>query len=232
MVKYTPDSMGARHGPRSVLRLYRLPPGGRVPRRTGQSRRSALRGLRRRARAADAPRRRLRRRHGAGGGLIMPIRYMFNSRKREQLWLREKGKARIAGRGPLPICNLCDRAVREQDAWDESHVPHMPKAFGGKVTGIAHHLCNITHGATVVRKAVEKSNRVRRKHIGAAGRGLGRYPMRGGPRGAFKIGVGGGRQPRTTSAERHAAMIASRTLRDADGNPIGVWAPDPPHVEG
>jgi hypothetical protein len=56
--------------------------------------------------------------------------------------------------------------------------------------------------------------------------------MRGGRRDNFKIAVGGGRKPRLTGAERHAAFVASRALHDADGNPIGVWAPGQPHAEG
>ncbi len=136
----------------------------------------------------------------------------FNSKRREQLWQREKFAACQAGRGDLPICNLCDLPVFETDAWDESHHPGRAKAFGGRVVGIAHHACNHQHGAAVVTPAVAKSNRIRRKHIGAAGPGLGKYPMRGGRRDRIKKTMRGEVILRLTGAERHALMMARREI--------------------
>src|ERR1035437_488055 len=99
---------------------------------------------------------------------------LFGSKSRQALWQREQLAAHLAGRGPLPICNLCGLAVKPSDCWEESH-SGAPKAFGGKSTGIAHHRCNHEHGAEVVVPAAAKAKRVYRKHIGAAGVGLGRY---------------------------------------------------------
>ena len=142
----------------------------------------------------------------------MRYRPMFNSRMREALWLREKNKAYLAGRGKLPICNICDLPVCEQDAWDESHNPAKAKAFGGKATGIAHRLCNRQHGAAVVTPAVAKSNRVRRFHIGASGPGLGRYTMSGGRWSPLTKTFRHGVQLRLTGAERHALTMAKRAI--------------------
>ncbi len=152
------------------------------------------------------------------------VRHMFNSKQREQLWLREKGKARIAGRGTLPICNLCDLPVAETDDWDESHDPAKAKAFGGKATGVAHRVCNQRHNNAVVTPAVAKSNRIRRKHIGAQKPGMGRFAMRGGRRSNERKTMAGEVVRRTNGAQRRVAMMAKLALRDADGNPIGVWA--------
>lgn len=141
-------------------------------------------------------------------------RRMFNSKRRETIWLRARFDAAQASRGPLPICNICDLPVLETDDWDESHHLHKPRAFGGgdgvEHVGVAHHLCNLRHGAEVVTPAVAKSNRIRRKHIGAQKPGMGRHAMRGGRRAPFKIAIGGGTKPRLTNAERHRAFIERR----------------------
>jgi hypothetical protein len=152
--------------------------------------------------------------------------YRFNSKRRENAWYAAKAAARVAGLGSNPICNLCSRPVLETDAWDESHDPGKAKVFGGKETGVAHRRCNHDHGAKVVTPMKAKADRVRRRHIGASGPGLGKSPMRGGRRDNFKITMGGGRKPRLTGAERHAAMVAKLALKAPDGTPIGLWAPD------
>lgn len=161
----------------------------------------------------------------------MAYRPKFNSKKREALWQREKLAAYKAGLGSLPICNLCNRPVREQDAWDESHAPERPKAFGGKSTGIAHRLCNHEHGAKVVTPAVAKSNRVRAFHIGASGPGLGKSPMRAGRRSPISKSFGKGVVRRTTLSERLAATRAALCLTAADGTPVGLWADDAPQLQ-
>ena len=155
-------------------------------------------------------------------------RRMFNSKRRETVWLRGKHKAFMDGRGAQPICPHCDLPVFETDDWDECHHPHKPRAFGGgdalDAVTPGHRLCNRRHGAQVVAPLKAKADRVRRKHIGAQRQGMGRFAMRGGRRSSERKTIAGGVVRRTTGAERHAAMIASRALRDADGNPIGVWA--------
>ena len=134
--------------------------------------------------------------------------------KREALWDREAKLACAAGRGPDPICNRCDLAVTPGQDWDESHEP-VAAAFGGHETGVAHRRCNREHGARVVWPAVAKSDRVRRFHIGAAGPGRGRHPMRAGRRSGerktFRYGV----VPRLTLTEQLARMREKRAIAPA-----------------
>jgi hypothetical protein len=139
----------------------------------------------------------------------MAYRPLFNSKKREALWQRESLAAHLAGRGTSPICNICGLPVTPGQAWDESH-DGAPKAFGGRSTGIAHRRCNHDHGAQVVAPAAAKAKRVHRKHIGAAGAGLGRYPMAAGRRSDVSKTMHHGLQPRLTGAQKHAAMMAAR----------------------
>lgn len=158
----------------------------------------------------------------------MATRRMFNSKRRETVWLRGKHAAYVAGRGSQPICPHCDLPVFESDDWDECHHPHAARAFGAgngldDVTP-GHHACNMRHGAQVVTPAKAKADRIRRKHIGAQRPGMGRFAMPGGRRSQRRKTVSGQVVERTTGAERHAAMLASRALHDADGNPIGAWA--------
>jgi len=136
----------------------------------------------------------------------------FNSRRREALWSAECFRSYLAGRGSLPICNLCNLPVAETDAWDCSHDPARAKCMGGKSVGVAHRRCNLLHAARVVAPAIAKAKRVRAKHIGAAGVGLGRYPMRGGRRDSIKKTMSGEVVPRTTGAERHALTMARRAI--------------------
>ena len=161
---------------------------------------------------------------------------MFNSKRRETVWLRSKHAAYMAGRGTQPICPHCDLPVFETDDWDECHHPHKPRAFGGgsgvDAVTVGHRACNQRHGAQVVTPAKAKADRIRRKAIGAWRPGAGRFAMRGGRRSEERKTIAGGVVRRTTGAQRHAAMLAGRALTDADGNLVGVWAADPPHVEG
>jgi len=165
----------------------------------------------------------------------MPLTRLFGSKRRETLWLREKHAAYVAGRGRLPICNLCGLPVAQTDAWDESHHREKPRAFGGgrglEHVGIAHHRCNHEHGAKVVTPAKAKADRVRRFHIGAGGPGLGKARMRGGRRSGERKTFGHGVVRRQSAAERHAAMRERLALTAADGSPVGLWAPDPPAAE-
>jgi len=141
-------------------------------------------------------------------------RRMFNSKRRETVWFRSKMAAYYAGRGRQPICPHCDLPVFEQDDWDECHLPHAPRAFGGgngvEHVTVGHHRCNMLDAAQNVVPAVAKSNRVRRKHLGAQKPGMGPHPMRGGRRARFKIAIGGGTKPRLTHAQQHAAFMARR----------------------
>ena len=145
-------------------------------------------------------------------------RPLFGSRRREALWQRETLVAHRAGQGPHPVCNLCGLPVVPGQDWDESHDPGRAKAFGGKLTAIAHRLCNLRHGSQTVTPALAKAARVRRKHLGIAGPGLGDRPMRGGRRSLQKRSVSGRVLPRLTLSQRMAALNAKRAI---------LWRPTP-----
>lgn len=158
------------------------------------------------------------------------MRRMFNSKRRETVWLRARYAAHAAGRGRYPICPHCDLPVYETDDWDECHLPGRERAFGAgsgvEDVTVGHRRCNQLHARTEVVPAVAKSNRVRRKFIGAHKPGMGPRPMRGGRRDDFKVAVGGGVKPRLTNAQKHAAFVSGRCLTAADGSPVGIFAPE------
>lgn len=92
----------------------------------------------------------------------------LSSTKREQLYDAEALKAREAGKGDLPICNICDLPIDGvKQAWDESHDPSIPRWLGGVITGIAHRRCNRQHNNDHDTPLFAKSNRQRRMNIGA-----------------------------------------------------------------
>jgi len=111
---------------------------------------------------------------------------MYESRKkrRERLWTIAKGTAEH------PLCNLCHLPIFTTDRWDESHFP-VPKSFGGKATGIAHTLCNRRHGQQVVWPLLAKADRIRARHIGADGPGMGPRAMACGRRSRLRKTIAG-----------------------------------------
>lgn len=87
---------------------------------------------------------------------------------REKLYDAEARKARAAGLGNLPICNICGNAIDgRRDVWHESHDPLIPKHMGGAVTGIAHERCNLDHNHKIDTPLYWKNRRIRQRHIGA-----------------------------------------------------------------
>lgn len=92
----------------------------------------------------------------------------LSSRDREKLYDAEAAKAAASGRGPHPICNICDAPIDgvRQD-WDESHDPVKPRWLGGLVTGIAHRRCNRRHNNEHDTPLFAKGRRVRQYYIGA-----------------------------------------------------------------
>jgi hypothetical protein len=87
---------------------------------------------------------------------------------REKLYDAEVAKARAAGRGDLPICNICDGPINgAREEWHESHDPQIPKHMGGDVTGIAHAKCNLKHNNEHDTPLYWKRRRTRQKYIGA-----------------------------------------------------------------
>lgn len=152
--------------------------------------------------------------------------------KREIVWQRERYAAHVAGRGRFPICIHCDLPVHDKKAWDVAH--RHARAFGGidgvENLGVAHAECNRRDGAQVTSDKA-RTDRVRQADIGARGPGLGKHPMRGGRRDTVKRTMAGRVVKRATNAQRHTEFIAARCLYAADGTPVGIWAPDPPHAE-
>lgn len=150
----------------------------------------------------------------------MAYKPMWGSRRRENIWLREKQNAQLEGRGNHPICNLCSEPVTleqaRRDGWHESHDPAKHKCFGGKSVGVAHVACNLKHGREVVTPALAKSNRVRALHEGRKGPGRGRYPMPHGRLMATTRTIGGKVKRRLTLGEKIAAMRAKRAIGGED----------------
>lgn len=93
------------------------------------------------------------------------IRRRLSTKQREALYESEAGKAREAGRGEFPICNLCDMPITRGREWDESHDPTKPRWLGGQVTGIAHRRCNRLHNNSHDTPLYAKSERVRKRFM-------------------------------------------------------------------
>jgi hypothetical protein len=91
----------------------------------------------------------------------------LSTKQREKLYDAERDKARAAGRGDFPICNICQCSILPGRKWHESHNPLLPRAIGGEPAGIAHEKCNLTHARTHDVPLIAKVKRIRQKHIGA-----------------------------------------------------------------
>lgn len=102
----------------------------------------------------------------------------LSSTKREELYDAETEKAREAGLGELPICNICHLPIDgTKSRWDASHDPMKPRWLGGDITGIAHSRCNRQHNNNVDTPLFAKSRRQRWMNIGAK---RSQFPMPGG----------------------------------------------------
>ena len=153
----------------------------------------------------------------------MAYRAKFRTKARDYLYSREKHAAGLAGRGDFPICPHCDLPVTPDQAWDEVHID-IPRAFGGKSTGVGHRECNQRDNHRVVTPAFAKCEEVRKKFVGIKGPGLGPAPMQCGRRSQLTKTMRHGVQPRQTYAEKHADFLRRRffiDVEDIDG-PIEV----------
>lgn len=128
---------------------------------------------------------------------------------RDRAFLAEANKAYAETGDPRPICNLCGGRINPNDRWDISHFP-IAKVFGGTRTGLAHARCNREHGAAVVTPAKAKADRVRRRHVGASGPGLGRNPMPAGKRSRLTKTFRNGVQMRRSLGEKVREYKAAR----------------------
>lgn len=131
---------------------------------------------------------------------------------RAALWRRDSLNAYLEGRGRSPICPHCDLAVTPGQMWDKCHVG-APRWSGGKRLQVGHRVCNQLHNQKIDTPAFAKSNRVRDRHIGAKGPGLGPHPMRAGRRSGVSKTFRHGLVPRRTHAQKHAAFLAGRAIQ-------------------
>jgi hypothetical protein len=122
--------------------------------------------------------RRARRRHSSDrrsshlGALAMSS----SARFRETVWEASE----VEGNGTVS-CNLCHGRVWPTDSWAVSHVG-TPAALGGTDIGVAHKLCNDRDNISFVIPLVARAKRLRRRHLGITGPGLGDNPLPGGRR--------------------------------------------------
>lgn len=91
----------------------------------------------------------------------------LSSTDREKLYDAEALKAREAGRGNYPICNLCCLPVTPGQSWDESHEKLKPRWLGGEVEGLAHRRCNRLWNNQHDTPLFHRTKRQRRAYIGA-----------------------------------------------------------------
>lgn len=133
------------------------------------------------------------------------------SAKRARLYVAECRKARDAGRGEVPICNICDMPIAAGTGWHESHIP-VAKALGGQRTGCAHVVCNLRHAALVVTPAVAKVKRVRNRHLGIVRPGLGRARFPCGKGSRLMKQVNGRVVPRETQLDKLRRTLAARRI--------------------
>jgi hypothetical protein len=145
----------------------------------------------------------------------MAYKAKFGSRHRDYLYGEAKTAAYLAGRGEHPICPICDLPVTPDQAWDEVHVT-VPRCFGGKSKTVGHRDCNQLENNKVVTPAFAKAERVRKRHVGITGPGLGRHPMSCGRRSRLKKTVGGRVVARLTLAEQHQQFLRDRYGFGAD----------------
>jgi hypothetical protein len=149
----------------------------------------------------------------------MRYRPRFGSKRREALWQCEALAAYKAGRGEHPICVHCDRPVTVGQAWDEAHVV-VPRALGGKDTGVGHRLCNRLDNNLVVTPTVARVKRVRLRHLGVTGPGLGRHALPGGTRSGLSKTMRHGVQPRLTLGQKLERLRELRSFGDVTTAPL------------
>lgn len=112
----------------------------------------------------------------------------LSSRDREKLYDAEAAKARGAGRGNLPICNICSLPIDGvRQAWDVSHDPTLPKWLGGDAVALAHRRCNRLWNNRHDTPLYFKVKRIRQHHIGAK---VSQRPLPGGRDSPIKIKIG------------------------------------------
>jgi len=107
----------------------------------------------------------------------------LTTKQREQLYDRCRGDK------VYPDCNICLLPISAGQNWHESHNPHLPKALGGLVDGIAHAKCNLDHAYKIDIPLIAKVKRIRQRWIRATV--ASRRPLPGGRNSPFKIKMDG-----------------------------------------
>ena len=141
----------------------------------------------------------------------MAYKPRFGTKRREALWQCEQLAAYKAGRGNFPICVHCDQPVTIGQAWDESHIA-VPAALGGKTVGVGHRLCNRLDNNKSVTPMVARVKRVRLRHLGITGPGLGRHALPGGRRSDISKTIAGGVSARLSGSQKHARAMTRRQI--------------------
>lgn len=139
----------------------------------------------------------------------MACKWQFGSRRRDYLYAGCSTAAHLAGRGNKPICPHCDQPVLESQPWDECHVG-TPRWLGGKSKAVGHRVCNHIDNNKVVTPQRAKILRVRAKHLGFKGPGLGKHPMPCGRASAKSKSMAGRVVDRVSLGEAHKAFVAKR----------------------
>lgn len=92
--------------------------------------------------------------------------------------------------------------------WHESHIG-APKALDGETVGIAHKRCNEMDNVAFVIPLVARAKRLRRRHFGITGPGLGDNPLPAGRRSNVTKKLNGTVEPRLTQAQKHRRTMAA-----------------------
>lgn len=137
--------------------------------------------------------------------------HRFGSKRRDYVWWREQMKALDAGLGEHPVCVHCGKPVTPEQSWDESHIA-VPKALGGRKTGVGHRACNRKDNYEVVAPMLAKCRRVAKRHKGEKGPGLGRHPLPAGRRSPVSKTFRRGLVARKTLSQKLAETRARRAI--------------------
>lgn len=92
---------------------------------------------------------------------MTPRRERLSNKQREALYERCRGEKEF------PDCNICFLPIQPGQQWHASHNPHLPRALGGLIDGIAHDRCNLQHAHTHDVPLIAKIRRRHQKHTGA-----------------------------------------------------------------
>jgi hypothetical protein len=164
----------------------------------------------------------------------------FGTRHRDVLYSLAKARARLAGRGEFPICPLCDLPVTPDQDWDavdpgaarcksEPSKSRSSKSCPSKSCpskscpsksrpsqAVGHRRCNAQANPALGKSATDKADRVRKRHAGITGPGLGAHPLPCGRRDRLRRTMRGRVLPRRTLAEKHREFLVRRDVVEVE----------------